>query len=134
MNDTTTDIPVATGGRDRGFTLIELLIVIVILGVLATVTVFAVRGISDRGKTSACDADKKTLETAIESYFAQNAVSAIPAPASVPPDDTATPGVNESLNVAGTLVSAQLLRSPSAKYIVLENGTLQPHANSGCTA
>ena len=40
--------------RDKGFTLVELLIVIVILGVLATVTVFAVRGITDRGTTTAC--------------------------------------------------------------------------------
>jgi len=56
--------------RDRGFTLVELLIVIVILGVLATVTVFAVRGITDRGKTSACAADKKTLEVAVEAFIA----------------------------------------------------------------
>ena len=57
---------------DRGFTLVELLIVIVILGILATVTVFAVRGITNQGKTSACAADKKTLEVAAESYMAQN--------------------------------------------------------------
>jgi len=56
--------------RDKGFTLVELLIVIVILGVLATVTVFAVRGITDKGKTSACAADKKTLEVAVEAYIA----------------------------------------------------------------
>src|SRR4051812_28880006 len=58
--------------RDKGFTLVELLIVIVILGILATVTVFAVRGITDRGKTSACQADKKTYETALEGYYAVN--------------------------------------------------------------
>ena len=34
--------------QDKGFTLVELLIVIVILGILATVTVFAVRGITDQ--------------------------------------------------------------------------------------
>ena len=56
--------------RDRGFTLVELLIVIVILGVLATVTVFAVRGITDKGKLSACAADKKTLEVAVEAFVA----------------------------------------------------------------
>ncbi|MCY7298334.1 MAG: prepilin-type N-terminal cleavage/methylation domain-containing protein [Ilumatobacteraceae bacterium] len=56
---------------DRGFTLVELLIVIVILGILATVTVFAVRGITDQGKTSACKADKNTLETAAEAHMAQ---------------------------------------------------------------
>ena len=63
------EVPTTTK-RDRGFTLVELLIVIVILGVLATVTVFAVRGITDKGKTSACAADKKTLEVAIEAYLA----------------------------------------------------------------
>mgnify|MGYP003350335499 FL=1 len=57
---------------DRGFTLVELLIVIVILGILATVTVFAVQGITTNGKKSACAADKKTLEVAAESYMAQN--------------------------------------------------------------
>lgn len=55
---------------ERGFTLVELLIVIVILGILATVTVFAVRGIADKGQQSACDADAKTLEVAVETYYA----------------------------------------------------------------
>ncbi len=57
---------------DEGFTLIELLIVIVILGILATVVVFAVGGITDRGEENACKTDKRTLETAIEAYRAQN--------------------------------------------------------------
>ena len=38
--------------KDKGFTLVELLIVIVILGILATVTVFAVRGITTRARTA----------------------------------------------------------------------------------
>jgi general secretion pathway protein G len=58
--------------KDKGFTLVELLIVIVILGILATVTVFAVSGITEKGQTSACSADRKTLEVAVEAYFAQN--------------------------------------------------------------
>jgi prepilin-type N-terminal cleavage/methylation domain-containing protein len=57
--------------NDEGFTLIELLIVIVILGILATVVVFAVGGITDRGQKSACETDKATLEVAIEAYFAK---------------------------------------------------------------
>ena len=60
--------------EDEGFTLIELLIVIVILGILATVVVFAVGGITDRGKKSACAADSKTLEVAVEAYNAQYGV------------------------------------------------------------
>ena len=57
---------------DKGFTLVELLIVIVILGILATVTVFAVRGITSRGEASACAAEKKTLETAIETWYSES--------------------------------------------------------------
>jgi general secretion pathway protein G len=56
--------------KDRGFTLVELLIVIVILGILATVTVFAVRGITDKGQENACEVERRTVETAIEAYFA----------------------------------------------------------------
>ena len=58
--------------QDKGFTLVELLIVIVILGILATVTVFAVRGITDQGQNSACATDKATLQTAVEAFIAQN--------------------------------------------------------------
>jgi general secretion pathway protein G len=60
--------------QDKGFTLVELLIVIVILGILATVTVFAVTGITNKGKTSACQSDLKVLQTAEEAYNAQNGV------------------------------------------------------------
>ncbi len=104
MDTTTDDMPIK---RDKGFTLVELLIVIVILGVLATVTVFAVRGITDQGQKSACKADKKTLEVAVESYFAQNATATIPG---------ADPEV--------TLVNAQLLREASTKYNVTAAGAV----------
>jgi len=57
--------------QDEGFTLIELLIVIVILGILATVVVFAVGGITDQGQQSACKAELKTVEVAVEAYAAQ---------------------------------------------------------------
>ena len=67
--------------QDKGFTLVELLIVIVILGILATVTVFAVRGITDQGQTSACNADQQTLQVALEAYYAQNGTSADPSEA-----------------------------------------------------
>jgi prepilin-type N-terminal cleavage/methylation domain-containing protein len=56
-------------GAEAGFSLIELLVVIVILGILAAVVVFAVGGISDKGKTSACKSDLRTVETAQEAYW-----------------------------------------------------------------
>ena len=57
---------------DKGFTLIELLIVIVILGVLSTVVVLSVGGITDKGKKASCKSDYNALATAVESYNAQN--------------------------------------------------------------
>jgi general secretion pathway protein G len=62
--------------NEEGFTLIELLVVIVILGILAAVVVFAVGGITDKGQTSACKADKKTIQTAEEANFAQKSTYA----------------------------------------------------------
>ncbi|MGO4256740.1 competence type IV pilus major pilin ComGC [Marmoricola sp. RAF53] len=64
----------ARGARknESGFTLIELLIVIVILGILAGIVVFSVRGITDRGEKSACNANLKTVQTASEAYYAKN--------------------------------------------------------------
>lgn len=58
--------------RDDGFTLIELLLVIIILGVLAGIVVFAVNGINDRGNASACKSDKKNVEIASEAFYAKN--------------------------------------------------------------
>jgi general secretion pathway protein G len=58
--------------NENGFTLIELLMVIVILGILSGIVVFAVGGITDKGQTSACKADLSTVATAEEAYYANN--------------------------------------------------------------
>jgi prepilin-type N-terminal cleavage/methylation domain-containing protein len=58
-------------GDEGGFTLIELLIVIVILGILAAIVVFAVQNLTGQSSTAACQAEYKTLETAQEAYKAQ---------------------------------------------------------------
>jgi type II secretion system protein G len=57
--------------NQAGFTLIELLIVIVILGVLSAVVVFAVSGITDRGTAAACKTDVSTVEVAVEAFYAK---------------------------------------------------------------
>lgn len=55
---------------DHGFTLIELLIVVAILGVLGGITAFAIGNLTDKAETTACEAEKRTLTLAIESYRA----------------------------------------------------------------
>src|SRR4051794_29731616 len=58
-------------GRQAGFTLIELLIVIVILGILAAIVVFAVGSARDDSVKASCKADVKTINTAEEAYKAK---------------------------------------------------------------
>ncbi len=65
--------------QDKGFTLVELLIVIVILGILATVTVFAVRGITEKGQENACSVEQRALETAVEACYVDSETQTFPA-------------------------------------------------------
>ena len=62
----------AAGEIDGGFTLIELLIVIVVLGILAAVVVFALGGVTGQSAVAACKADGATINTALAAFDAQN--------------------------------------------------------------
>jgi prepilin-type N-terminal cleavage/methylation domain-containing protein len=101
--------------REGGFTLVELLIVIVILGVLSTVAVFAVRGITDKGNVAACTADYRTLETGIEAYIAQG-------------------GSATAVTSQQVLITAGFVRAPgSAKYTVVSSTDIDVTTAGGCT-
>jgi prepilin-type N-terminal cleavage/methylation domain-containing protein len=100
-----------------GFTLIELLIVIVILGILSAIVVFAVGGITDRGAASACKAEVKTIAVAEEAYYAKT-----------------TPGAYTDLP---GLVTAKLLRPGTPVYVAsasATDGSLTMVALAPCSA
>ena len=80
----------ATSDDQLGFTLIELLIVIVVLGILAGVTVFALSGTTAKSATAACSADAQTVNVALQAFAVAN------------PGVLATTGATGSLVVAGT--------------------------------
>jgi len=59
--------------EDEGFTLIELLIVIVVLGILAAIVVFALSNQTSNSIAASCKADAKAVEIAQEAYRANGA-------------------------------------------------------------
>jgi len=106
---------------DQGFTLIELLLVIVVLGILATIVVTSVRGARSDAQAKACKADARVLETASEAYFAVRPALSI-APVGTTADRFELGLVNDGV-----------LRQPSPYYDLNANGDLQPAAGSPCT-
>jgi prepilin-type N-terminal cleavage/methylation domain-containing protein len=110
--------------QDKGFTLVELLIVIVILGILATITVFAVRGITDQGQQSACEADQKTMQTASEAYFAQFGGSTIVVTGDTLPAGMVAKGYTAGATAEDTLVAVELVVETSPNVDVSTAGVV----------
>jgi general secretion pathway protein G len=98
---------------EAGFTLIELMIVIVILGVLAGIVIFAVGGIQDTGNLAACKSDVKTVSVAVEAYQAKHGVGNYPANL----DPTLTTGSDRFLRAQAGLVGSTLTNA-SGGYVV----------------
>lgn len=55
-----------------GFTLIEIMVVILILGLLATIVVQSLRGATDKAKRVKAQADISELKTALDRYYLDN--------------------------------------------------------------
>ncbi|MFT6292361.1 MAG: prepilin-type N-terminal cleavage/methylation domain-containing protein [Ilumatobacter sp.] len=108
------------GRGNDGFTLVEILIVIVILGVLSTVVVFAVRGTTEQAGENTCSNERRMLETAAAAYMVQETADAVPA----------TGVGNDRFEV--TLVAAGILTRPSGNLDVDTNGDVSPEADGIC--
>lgn len=109
----------------RGFTLIEIVVVIAVLGILATVTVYSVRGIVDRGEQSSCSADRDVLAGAVENFFAQEGGLVIPI------SDPVVPAVS-GLTAEATLVERQYIGELSPRHDVDVTGAVVAQVGSVC--
>ncbi len=58
--------------QQAGFTLIEIMVVILILGLLATLVVQSLRGATDKAKRTKAMADIAELKTALDRYYIDN--------------------------------------------------------------
>lgn len=97
--------------KDNGFSLVELLVTIIILGILATVAVFAVRNLTDNAQTSSCATERRQLDTAEEIHRTQNG----------------------SYATEAQLVSGGQLKSPSSMYdVTLAGGSYTLAAVGDC--
>jgi general secretion pathway protein G len=113
--------------RESGFTLIELLIVIVILGILAAIVVFAVGAFNDRGEEAACRADYKSVEVAVEAYRARHS--------NYPPGADSDARIDELINPLGGAAGDGFLReAPSnSDYTITVEADGQVRASGACT-
>jgi general secretion pathway protein G len=68
----------AARNKESGFTLIELLIVIVILGILAGVVIFASGAFANKGKAESCATTRQAVKTAAEAFRVDSASAQYP--------------------------------------------------------
>ena len=59
-------------GNQDGFTLIEIMVVILILGLLATIVVQSLRGAADKAKRTKAQADISELKTSLDRFYLDN--------------------------------------------------------------
>lgn len=83
----------------QGFTLIELLVVVTILGVLAAIVTLSLVGLTTKASEQSCNAEYKTVQSALDAYMAANNYSALPngAQGSYTNDMTGSSGGNVAL-------------------------------------
>ena len=58
--------------KQKGFTLVELLIVIIIIGILATLVIVTFSGVQAKARDSKRQTDIGAIDSHLEAYFAQN--------------------------------------------------------------
>ena len=126
--------------EEQGFTLIELLIVIVVLGILAGIVIFALGSTTAQAAVAACNADAHTVETAVSAY---DATTGGTTPATVTLLTTASAqngnlvylhSMPNSPDYTITLVNGTVMIAAPSSAIPVAYGTDGACANAGTSA
>jgi general secretion pathway protein G len=104
---------------ERGFTLVELLIVVVILGILAGIVVFAVGNMTGSAQANSCATEKSTISDALEAYKAQT--GAYPAASG---GNTAMDFLTGANGATPPAAIGVLLKSVPANYTIDDSGNI----------
>ena len=102
--------------NERGYTIMELLVVIVIIGVLAAIGVPAYNNMTTRARKTACDANKRTIATAVGMYYADH--EKYPADGAAP-STLVDPADNLYIENVATLVCP----TDKSAYTIVNDGT-----------
>lgn len=113
----------------RGFTLIELLIVIVIIGILATMAILNFANSKEKSYEAAMKADLRNLATAEEAYFYDSSsyTTSFPLMSNYTPSAGNSVVVNEATRV-GWSATASSIGTGKKCYVFF--GTATPIGNS----
>jgi prepilin-type N-terminal cleavage/methylation domain-containing protein len=103
-----------------GFTLIELLVVIAVLAILAGIVIFNITGVANKGKTSACQTDLKSVQTAVDAYYNDHG--------------SVYPASPLDLTAGGPIVPTYLHTTPTSVGVVTVNGATGAVTSDQCTS
>lgn len=116
--------------KQTGFTIVELLIVIVVIGILATISIVAYNGIQGKARDSQRISDLNAIVKALEIHKANNGT--YPATVSTPNAsswEVSTDGSNNATNFLSALVSTNVVNKVPVDP-VNTGVTLNPSINS----
>jgi general secretion pathway protein G len=119
-------------GGEAGFTLMELLIVIVVLGVIAGIVVFALSGVSAQAAVAACKSDASSVESAVSDYNAETGGQpTVTAALLTTGNPTYLHSMPSSPDYSITIVSGQVMIAAPSTATPVAYGTPNACANAG---
>ena len=115
----------------KGFTLIELLIVVVIIGILASIAIPKFANTKEKAYLATMKSDLRNLITAEEAYFSDNTAYTTALPATMYATSTGVTG--PTITVSGSDVTAWVgdTQTPRTCAVFVGTTALAPATNEG---